>query len=98
MVCDKYNYDAESDQWCPLAVGLGVPEIVAASPMRLKFTNESAKVFITAVGRGSCPTFTLNPISGVPGNYFRDNRVDDIVTLCRQIIAERAETTQTHGS
>ena len=89
MVCDTYNYDVIGDAWCPLAVGLGVPGIVANMIDRPSLTNDSAKIFITAIGRRNCRTFTLNPLSGVPGKYFREDRVADLLRLCRYIIRER---------
>ena len=88
MVCDAYNYDPSSDSWCPLAVGLGIPDMVAASPQ--SFTNDSAKALITEIGRRTCPTFSLNPISGVPGSFFRDDRVNEILSVCQYILAERS--------
>lgn len=90
MVCDTFNYDPNMDAWCPLAVGLGVPEAAAALRNRERFTNDSAKVFILKIGRRTCPTFTLNPVSGVPGAFFRDDRVNDIFRLCQHILAERS--------
>ncbi len=90
MVCDTYNYDASMDSWCPLAIGLGIPEMLAAMGDKPRFTNDSAKIFITEIGRRICPTFTLNPISGVPGAYFRSDRMNDILGLCHYIMAERS--------
>jgi hypothetical protein len=91
MVCDTFNYDRASDLWCPLAIGLGVPEMVAAMPNQPHFTNDSAKTFIIEVGLRSCPTFTLNPISGIAGHYFHEHRIRDILSLCHHILGERAD-------
>jgi hypothetical protein len=90
MVCDTFNYDPNTDAWCPLAVGLGVPGAAAAALDQERFTNESAKAFIVKIGRHTSPTFTLNPVSGIPGTFFRDDRINDVISLCRYILAERS--------
>ena len=90
VVCDSFNYDVTSGDWCPLAIGLAVPELVAQMHVA-PVTNEWAKTFITEVGKRTCPGFTLNPISGVPGEYYRHDRVNDIVRLCHYIINQRRE-------
>ena len=37
------------------------------------------------------PGFTLNPMRGTAGTFYRENRADDIDLLCREIIADRGE-------
>ena len=35
------------------------------------------------------PGFTLNPMKGTVGDFYRDNRAQDIHDLCEEILAER---------
>jgi len=35
------------------------------------------------------PGFTLNPMKGTAGDFYRDNRAQDIHDLCEEILADR---------
>jgi hypothetical protein len=89
MCCDTFNYDVKRGLWCPLAIGLDVPRLAKHERPTCR-NNSWGKSFITEVGQSSRRGFTLNPISGVPGNFFRNNREADIVKTCKIILAERA--------
>jgi len=89
MVYDEFNYDESRGLWCPLAVGLGVPELIHEGMKPSSLTDSWAKGFITEVGQGTCRGFTLNPISGIPGRVYRHNRAGDILAICRFLISYR---------
>lgn len=85
---DDFNYDEDKKSWCPLAIGLGVPEIVVDRGIT-NLTNEIAKPLIEEVGRSQLGKFSLNPLKGIKGDYFRENRIADLVEMCNLIISER---------
>jgi len=90
LVCDEVNYDADSRSWCPLAVALDVPSYVNDVRLNDGLSDGVAKRLILDVGRRSRPDFSLNPIHGVPGHFFRESRRQDIENVCLQILSQRA--------
>jgi hypothetical protein len=42
---------------------------------------------------GDRPGFTLNPMKGTVGDFYRNNRAQDIHDLCHEILAERQRRT-----
>jgi len=65
--------------WCPLAIGLDVPSIAVAEGVDLStLTEKRAAQLIRAVGRDVVSGFTLNPVSGLRGEFFTRNRSKDI--------------------
>jgi hypothetical protein len=88
IVCDSFNYDQERELWCPLAIALDVPQLLSRHEVRT-MTNENAKMVISEIGRSQLGKFTLNPMSGIPGNFFRQNRVYDLQILCKKILEEK---------
>ena len=88
MCCDTFNYDPARELWCPLAVGLDVPRLAKLDKTQ-KRDNAWGKTLITEIGRTTNPGFTLNPVSGIPGAFFRDHRERDIVATCEHILQER---------
>ena len=88
MCVDNFNYDASNDSWCPLAIGIGVPELVEARRIT-NLTNETAKPLIQEIGVSKLGKFSLNPLKGIKGDYFRGNRVADLVGMCNLIVLER---------
>ena len=91
IVCDTFNYDEGQGLWCPLAIGLNVPELIRKHDDSRKMTNERAKRVITEVGKQSCPDFSLNPMSGIPGNMFREHRRRDVELACRLLVTQKAD-------
>jgi hypothetical protein len=85
MALDTYNYDPTRQLWCPLAIGLGVPEFVGNRARAL--SNEDAKVIIQEVGESLHPEFSLNPMSGTRGSFFTRNRRADMTLMCRYLEA-----------
>lgn len=88
IVVDQFNYDADRKAWCPLAIALNVPEIVNASNIPC-VSDADGKRMILEIGRKHRPDFSLNPISGVKGRFFTDNREQDLRMLCDDILLER---------
>jgi hypothetical protein len=80
VVVDTYNYDVESDAWCPLAVALGVPAYARETRTPVP-DNTTAKRLILEVGREKHGRFSLNPIKGIAGDFFRDARHSDLLQL-----------------
>jgi len=89
MVYDSYNYDEERGLWCPLAVGLDVPRWVENCDDPVTMTNERAKHVIVTIGRKWRKDFSLNPLSGISGQFFTRDRAVDVALLCRVLIGER---------
>lgn len=36
--------------------------------------------------------FTLNPMRGIVGEFYKENRKEDLIQICLEIIKERHET------
>ena len=71
-----------------MAVGLGVPEKMAE--MNEELSDDAARAHLDFLGKflkGS--DFSLNPMSGIEGDFYRDNRKEDILYLCRELLKER---------
>lgn len=81
VVLDGFNYDPVRRLWCPLAVALDVPRIAAEHRPRRTLSNGSAKSLIVDVGREKHGGFSLNPLHGVSGEYFRNHRHRDLVQV-----------------
>lgn len=50
---------------------------------KIKFTDSSARKFLEKLGcvlKGE--SFTLNPMKGVEGFFYMDNRKEDLINLC----------------
>jgi hypothetical protein len=89
IALDEYNYDPSRNLWCPLAVGLGVPAIAAQECAHGQMSNRFAKDMIRRIGRAYHGSFTLNPIKGIPGAFFRENRHVDLKNLVDFVIDAR---------
>ncbi len=89
IVCDSFNYDEERQLWCPLAVGLDVPRWLEGTGEPVAMTDELAKEIILRIGRRVCKNFSLNPLSGIRGQFFRERRQADVAVVCRLLIRER---------
>lgn len=46
-------------------------------------SNESVRGYIVNLG------YDLNPMKGIEGQFYTDNRLSDLHELCREIINER---------
>lgn len=75
-VCfDTWNYDAENNKFCPLAVATNLHRTV---------TNPSNKLIIDILSKRFNP---VNAIGGVEGNYYTTDRKQDLLTVINEIIA-----------
>jgi hypothetical protein len=86
MVLDGFNYDPVRRLWCPLAVALDVPRIVAKHWPRDVPSNRSAKNLIIEIGREHHGEFSLNPLHGVKGQYFRTDRHADLIKVVDHVL------------
>jgi hypothetical protein len=89
MAIDEFNYDSDRQLWCPLAVGLGVPNLIVEERLATSLNNERAKSIIREVGAGAVPGFTLNPLRGIPGRFFRQHRIRDLRAICNHLLELR---------
>jgi|GEM_PF-1054926 hypothetical protein len=96
VVVDTVNYDVATDSWCPLAVGLGVPEI--AQSRGGVHSNAEAKQLILNVGRMQHGQFSLNPISGIAGGFFQHDRHADLTALVHYLLENYEITQQRYGN
>lgn len=77
LCVDTFNYDEKEMKYCPLALAMNLHETVN-DPTDQKIKIEIAKRFMP-----------VNVISGVEGNFYRENRKDDIVKICTEILNEK---------
>jgi hypothetical protein len=85
VAVDTYNYDVSSGAWCPLAVALGVPAYARETGTSVS-DNIAAKRLILKVGREKHGRFSLNPIKGIAGDFFRDARHSDLLQLVKYLL------------
>jgi hypothetical protein len=87
VILDGFNYEPIQRLWCPLAIALDVPKIAAEEWSGRTLTNRSAKSLIIDVGREKHGGFSLNPMHGVRGEYFRHHRYRDLVRTVDWMLA-----------
>lgn len=74
-VCfDEFNYDAQNQKYCPLAIAMSLD--VLPNP-----TDEMVKEDIS---RRFNP---VNVIKGLHGQFYTDNRKQDLINLCNFLLA-----------
>jgi hypothetical protein len=79
LILDDVHFDAKSGLWCPLAVALEVPKVAKDENLAVEqYSETKIKELIVSVGRNTVAGFGLNPMSGVRGNYYTDNRYEDL--------------------
>jgi hypothetical protein len=66
-----------------------VPEWVEENDDITTMTDARAVKLMYELGSKGRPDFTINPMKGTPGEYYRDRRAEDIEELCRELIAEK---------
>lgn len=96
VALDEYNYDPDRNLWCPLAVGLGVPAIAAREYTSRSISRRFAKDMIRSIGRTYHGSFTLNPIKGIPGSFFRKDRHTDLKNLVDFVISKQSLPTDAY--
>lgn len=75
LVCfDTFNYDEDNKKYCPLAVGMNLHNTVS-DPTDEKIKNEISKRFLP-----------VNAIKGIAGEFYRENRKDDLLKVCKELL------------
>jgi hypothetical protein len=75
QICfDEFNYDAQNNSFCPLAMGMGLNAIQAPTDTLIK--QEIAKRFSP-----------VNVLKGVKGTFYTDNRKADLLNLCHSLLS-----------
>jgi hypothetical protein len=77
VVLDQVHYDEKRGLWCPLAIGLNVPEH-ARIPIR---SERHACDIVRSIGKEHLVGFTLNPINRVIGTFYTQDRYRDLRAL-----------------
>lgn len=73
-VCfDELNYDAQNHKFCPLAVAMSLD--ILPNP-----TDEKVKEAI------SMRFNPVNVVKGLQGEFYRDNRKEDLINLCELLL------------
>jgi len=76
LLClDEFNYDEQNKKYCPLAIGMNLHNTVD-NPTDQKIKREISKRFTP-----------VNVIAGVDGSFYRNNRKDDILKVCKEILS-----------
>jgi hypothetical protein len=53
-------------------------------------TDAKARGIVIRLGKAKKgESFTMNPMSGTKGNFYRTNREEDILSVCRELIQEK---------
>lgn len=65
--------------YCPLAIGVGLDKC----EWHTKPTNDSVSAVLHIMG------FKVNNTRGIPGNFYRDNRLNDYRTAAKEVLRER---------
>lgn len=83
-VCfDTFNYDAATQTYCPIAIGLNLHNTIA-NP-----TNENIG---EAIGKLFQP---VNALKGVEGKFYTTNRKEDLLEVCNEVIFTQNENRPT---
>jgi hypothetical protein len=90
IVVDEVNYESRDGLWCPLALGLAVPDVVDRELPGRRLSNRQAKNLIRSIGRERRGgEFSLNPVRRVAGKFFRRRRLSDLSDLVDHMLVER---------
>ena len=85
LAVDTFNFDPDRQLWCPLAIGLQVPDAISKQRLPQPKSNSEGQDVIRVVGQEFFPGFSLNSISGTPGQFFRSERYRDLLLMCRYL-------------
>jgi NTP pyrophosphatase (non-canonical NTP hydrolase) len=77
---DTYNYDIEEKKYCPIAIAMNLHNTI---------DNPSDQLIKEEISKRFVPT---NIFKGTPGKFYTTNRRQDVIDLCKEIIAERTTT------
>lgn len=73
-VCfDELNYDSSTGKYCPLATAMSLD----------KLSNPTDEKIKAEIGKRFQP---VNVIKGLPGEFYRDNRKQNLIDLCKKLL------------
>jgi hypothetical protein len=81
---DTYNYDTDTQCFCPMAIALDIPRRLAAA--KIDPTQNIVEDMLKVYGGEAWGT-----VKGIPGTFYTDNRPGDLRLICLQILHERSE-------
>jgi len=79
---DTYNYDVATQRYCPIAIALDIPNQILAGNI-IPCQEEVAKMIRNQAGEA------WGSVKGISGEFYRQNRYEDLRSLCMSIIKER---------
>lgn len=93
LLChDEFNFNNKKQTYCPLAVALGVPELID-SISNIRPTNELVTELIKFKAHALYgKDFILNPTKGVEGEFYHGTNVErdrDLKQLIREIVEKK---------
>lgn len=88
FVLDDCNHDEKTGKYCPLAVALGIAGFYKAIHWTT-MTNGYCQDLMRIVGG---PDFVFNQLKETPGEFFRDNRRDDLACVLNDVLNKRGLT------
>ncbi len=74
---DTWNYDEATGKFCPLAIALGVDQVVFP-------TNDIVRDIIG--NHGFSP---VNALKGIPGTFYTDRRREDLLEVCNEVLSQK---------
>jgi hypothetical protein len=80
LVLDEVHYDERTQLWCPLAIGIGVPELLTPRE-RTRLNSRRGRDAVRALGRDRDTEFSLNPVRLYAGDFYRHDRYRDLANL-----------------
>ena len=79
IICfDEFNYDVSENKYCPLAVAMNLHNSII-SPTDEKIKQKISERFNP-----------VNILKGLDGAYYRNNRRDDLINLCNDILNDNS--------
>lgn len=91
LLTDSANYDPGSGMWCALAVGVGVPAYSLEQGVVSPTASYGRGLFVDVAQRRH-PEFSTNPLSGVRGKIFTNDRLMDLRVAVHGLIEYRRAT------
>lgn len=88
VLYDGGNFDPATGNWCPLAIGVGIADLARDNNLKVS-SDDVGKELIVEAGRRYSSTFHLNPLSGVPGEFYRAHRRSDLRSACETLLRLR---------
>lgn len=75
LLCtDTFNYDAVNGTYCPLALAMNLHKTIH---------NPTDQLIKAEINKRFVP---VNVIAGVDGSFYRHNRKEDILLICKELL------------